>query len=361
MRKAFLLTFALTVLQTSLCCAQSDPLAIHIALSKTTVILGEPLWVDVTITNHSSQTTSVSWGSTCCGSVELAVKIPEALQVPKPKSCGTLACSCMIAGPSVLAPGQSESRRYVLQGDFRITHTGHYTVMVSKDVPYATTADTHQVMLPQNHLTQTETLETAFEVTPPDSAKLLALEQSLSAEAAATYKQPALNIPINSDHDAYMAAVRAWSDGNRKASAEFYQAHHTIYEGIAAYPVAGMELVFMDWETPPHSVGFGIAALQHLNTPAARAALAHLAEPVMDRYVNGYKQSNSRWSALRALGSMGDRSYLPLIESYMNDPDQEVRRAAIFATDELGGTPFLEGHKNTNQVECNEDVVTIGR
>ena len=176
-----------------------------------------------------------------------------------------------------------------------------------------------------------------------------------------------MNIASNDDHEAYMAAVRAWSDADRKQSTLF--AYRTSTPSIRASPPSpapGMKPTFVDWETPPRSVGYGISALSQLNTPEARKALARLAEPVPERIVNGVKQTNSRWIAVRALAGTGDRSYLPLIESYANDPDQQVRRSAIFGMGELGGEealPMLDkiARETTSQVERSDAISTMGR
>jgi len=345
----------------------ANPLSVQIALSKPSAMLGEPLWVDFTITNTSGQALAVSWGSSCCGATELTVKVPEAKQGNgEPKNCGSMACDCSSSGPTTLAPGASDSHRYVLSGNFRLTRPGVYTVHISKDFPYAAASGKFDVLLPKDRQTQTASQELTLTLTPEDPAKLLQLEQSLAAEAAKPYQRLAMNITNNGDHDAYMAAVRAWSDADRPASRHFNEERYAIYQGLAAYPAAGMEPIFSDWQTPPHNVGYGISALARLNTPEARAALAHLAEPVPDRLVNGVKQSNSRWNALRALAGTGDRSYLPLVEGYASDEDPQVRRSAIFGMGELGGEDALSlldkiARQTTSQVERTDAIMTMGR
>ena len=127
-----------------------------------------------------------------------------------------------------------------------------------------------------------------------------------------------------------------------------------------------MEPTFVAWETYPQRVGYGIKALKTLNTPDAREALAHLAEPLPERTVNGVRQTNSRWVAIRALASTNDISYLPLIEAYANDPDPEVRRAAIFGMGELGGAQALPAldriaRHTASQVERADAISTMGR
>jgi len=352
------------------CVAQVKPLDIKITLSKTTAMLGEPLWVDFTVTNTAAQPLAVSWGSDCCGDTELTVTVPEAMQGDvRPKPCGgiaAMACGCAVAGPSILAPGATETRRYVLSGDFRLTHPGHYTVKVRKEFQYAPASEKPLTFLPQDRKSQTATQELQLELTPTDPSKLLAIEQALANEANIRYQRLPMNVVANGDHEAYMAAVRAWSDAASKQSMLFMQHQYAIYQGLAAFPAPGMEPTFVDWETPPRSVGYGISALRQLNTPEARKALAHLAEPVPERIVNGVRQSNSRWSALSALADTGDRSYLPLIESYANDLDQQVRRSAIFGMGELGGEealPVLDkiARETTNQTERTDAISTMGR
>jgi hypothetical protein len=348
--------------------AQSAPLAVSIALSKTSALFGEPIWIEVTATNRTSHSLAVDWGADCPDffSKTISIEVPAATPGNgQPKPCG-IAGSCARGFDPPLDPGESQTRRYVLTGDFRITHPGRYQVIVHKPFSYAPAPEKETIGLPKDHSTQTFDFKGSLDLLPPDTARLLAIEQALSAEALTPSPNPPLQVPAGLDHDAYMQAVRAWSDANRKRNQGLSRDHYEIFQGLAAYPAAGMEPVFVDWQTPPHSVGYGIEALKNLNTPAARKALAQLAQPVPDRIINGIKQSNSRWTALRALGGLGDPTYLALIESYANDPDQEVRRSAIFGAGELGGAnalPFLDkiARQTTSQVERNDAIITMGR
>jgi hypothetical protein len=343
--------------------AQTNPLEVHIALSKTTALLGEPVWIEVTATNRTQQPLAVSWGTACAifPTTPIEIDIPNATQGNgQPAPCAGGPLDCMIPGPTTLAPGESDTRRYVLKGDFRITRPGRYQVIVHKSFGWSPAPPKHEVALPQNHSLQSADLETTLEVTPPDPARLLQIEQSLAAEAAIPYTRAPLTYPPGLTQEAYMLFVRAWSEADRKARTSASQHSQEIFDGLAEYPAAGMEPIFLT-----SKIGNGIAALQRLNTPEARKALARLAEPIPERIVNGVRQSDSRWVAVRALAATGDLTYIPIIESYLTDPDPEVRRAAIFGIGELAGDQALPtlnriARETTSQVERSDAISTIG-
>jgi HEAT repeat protein len=46
-----------------------------------------------------------------------------------------------------------------------------------------------------------------------------------------------------------------------------------------------------------------------------------------------------RYEAARAVGEMGDEAHVPAIVALLDDPDTEVRLAAIWALGQLGGRP----------------------
>jgi hypothetical protein len=344
--------------------AQTQPLDVRMALSKTTVLLGEPVWVDVTLTNRSAEAIGVDWGTECCGATAISLQVPEAVQGNgEPKSCGGMACSCPSGGPAVLLPGASETRLYVLKGDFRLTHPGRYTVMISKSFPYAVDPLAQSVMLPKDHPTEMRSAHAMLQVMPPDPVLLLALEQSLAAEASEHYREAPFAADPNLRTEAYRAAVRAWSDANRAAQMEHSVRSYALYAGLAAYPASGMEPVFESWQTPPQQVGYGVTALYHLNTVAALARLVMLPNPNSE--TAGAAIAATRFGAADSLGRMGDRSYLPLLEQLTADENLSVRMLATLAVGRLGGAeavPFLSRLAQTarSEQDRNDAVQALG-
>jgi hypothetical protein len=61
-----------------------QPLDIQMKPTKTTILLGEPLWVDVTVANLSKQALIIDFGSECFGAKPLKAEIATAIHVNEP-------------------------------------------------------------------------------------------------------------------------------------------------------------------------------------------------------------------------------------------------------------------------------------
>jgi hypothetical protein len=316
----------------------TGPLEIQLALSKQTVLLGEPVWVDVAVTNHSKQKLAISWGVGCMAhEAPLRIEIPDATQGDgEPKSCGFLGTGydCLYGGPSALSPNATGKRRFMLAGDFRITKPGHYDVFVTKSVGWEQWSQYKITMENKFHRkaemqTQVQTL--SLDVLEPDPPKLLAAQQALVAQAAEPYHALASNLPSNDDH---------------KASNEYFYWQAAVKHGVAAHPAAGMEPTFEAWVVPSGEWIRGLEALYRLNTPEARAALARLtAVPTTKPGDTDWMPGAIRFTATEDLSKMGDTSYLPLLEQLSTDDNSEVRMNATRGLGTLGGEselPFLE-------------------
>lgn len=318
------------------------PLDIQISLLNGTVLLGEPAWVDVRITNLSDELLRIDPGNECYGNQPLKVRVPAA----EPGSGEHVSCriyggslgSCMYNLPRLVAPGQTITRRYVLSGDFRITHPGSYSVLLEKTVNYAPALpEGASENTPEPQEEQTASVQVTLDVQPANPEKLLAIEEELARKAAEPVPEatpPALPQEKPLDKEAYRA--REIRD-NTQWDAILMRA--VIFKGLAAYPAVGMEPVFRKW-VEKGGFGFdGLAGLKRLNTPAAREALAAIAASAERQGQSWF--SSARSQAVDALADMGDPSYLPLLEKLTRDSDINVRRSAIGALGRLGGEQEL--------------------
>jgi hypothetical protein len=329
----------------------TGPLEIQLALSKQTVLLGEPVWVDVAVTNHSKQKLAISWGVGCMAhEAPLKIEIPNATQGDgEPKYCGIISSDCLYGGPLALPPNATGRRRFMLEGNFRITKPGHYDVSVTKSVGwelwsgYKITID-NKFHRKAEMQTQIQTL--SLDVLEPDPKQLLALEQALLAQVAEPYHKPTMTIPRNDDPKAYSRAVKEWSQAQREADFGHILWQDAVKDGLSAHPAVGMEPIFEAWVVPYGEWIRGLEALYHLNTPEARAALARFtAAPTTKPSDTDWMPGAIRFTATDDLSKMGDTSYLPLLEQLSTDENSEVRMNATRGLGTLGGEselPFLE-------------------
>jgi hypothetical protein len=359
--------------------AQDHDLEVHITLAKPAILLGEPAFIVVSATNRSTHALAIDWGTSCCGAHEFIAEVPAATPgSSEPKFCGGMACSCARGMEPVLEVGETQTHRYVLQGDFRITHPGRYEVIIHKPMPHATAPAKPTIFFPPANPAQTVDAKLSLEVLPADPAKLLAIEQTLAAEAATP--NPTLPYPAiqGLSDDARDKAFRDFDNQRRKRDQLANLNRYAIYEALSKFPTPGMEPIFIDWETPPHSIGHGIDALKHLNTPAARAALARWATadshaplpPHTDtpqaQHAAELSAQYHRAAAAGAFAEMGDRSYIPLLETLANDPSEYVRQQAVLGLGQLGGEdviPFLVkyAHQAMSMHDRQQAIMSLGR
>jgi hypothetical protein len=341
-------------------------LDIQISLPSSAVLLGEPVWADVRITNHSSEILRIDPGHKCTGNgVLLKVQVPAAERGGGERvSCrlyGGYAGSCPFTPPPLVAPGQTITRRYVLSGDFRITHPGSYGVLLEKTISYAPAPPidvpryTHE---PGEE--QTASAQVTLDFLPADPEKLLLIEEELARKAVEPVPEAAPpTLPPGKPLDEEASRVREIR-GNAYMDAILMR--DAIPEGLAAYPVAGMEPVFRKWAEKPNSY-YGLAGLKRLNTQAAREALASIAASTEHSGDDWFQSTRSQ--AVDALADMGDPSYLPLLEKLTRDSNINVQHSAIGALGLLGGEqelPLLTAlaHDGATNPEHYEAINAIG-
>lgn len=341
-------------------CLAQQALDIQMRPTKTTILLGEPDWVDVTVTNRGAMPLRIDMGTNCFGARPLQVEIPTAAPgVPQnERRCYQgFGGSCLSSGPSLLEPGDSLNRRYVLAGDFRIMHAGNYRVLLEKKVTYAIALpNENPSSLMRNAVSQSVNDEFLLQVEPADPKMLLSLEQALAVEAAKPLVQKSLPATVRmppSDPDAFRKAQEARNEKQFEA----LEARDALAEGLADYPAAGMEPVFDEWMISG-TVNYGLEALSDLNTSEARRMVAQAADASQDLYLRWRQHvhvadpeqagkmtqelfANWRAMAVHALARMGDRSYVPLLEKLTADSSAEVRQQVILNLALLGGEAEL--------------------
>lgn len=334
-------------------------LDVQMTLSNTEVMLGEPVWINVAVTNRSSDALWISMGSDCFGERPIEIVIPGAGPAPpeNERRCSqrnVVGGSCPSSyPPPLLEPGEALQRRYVLEGDFRIEHPGTYPVQVKKAVTYwVAQGGEKQPDLTRNEERETAEDEFTLEVRETNPAQLLRLEQGLVAEAAKPSLMEAEPRKSSAKSEAdYQKARAVWDIKRMNAS----DAKGALIAGVMEYPVAGMETIFNDWLTAGGpSANPGLRALFRLNTAEARAMLAKAAEGSPDLYARWVKHEGVgdpeqaekvlqrffalwRRSAVHALSRMEDPTYAPLFEKLTSDTSTEVRREAILDLGIIGG------------------------
>jgi hypothetical protein len=332
--------FAATVSSSAL--AQQD-LEIHMHLSKTTILLGEPVWVDVNVTNRAPESIYIDFGSACFGQRPLKVHIPAAdPAVIEPRRCdGGTAGSCASGALPVLQPGETASRRYVLDGDFRISHPGSYEALVEKYIRYVPVATNPLDLYINGSNEKQQIAQATVELTvhPSDPERLLALEQNDAETAMEKPPDPPLPGSSREGNPLDKAALkRAW-DRRHAAQLESMLNEDAIAAGLSKYPAAGMEPTFLSWVEGFRYSTYGLVALKRLNTEAAREALANMAGSVA-RPDDTWFQS-FRPQAVDALADLGDKTYVPLMVRLIHDSNHSVQISAVHALGMLGGEEEL--------------------
>ncbi|MBV9149924.1 MAG: HEAT repeat domain-containing protein [Candidatus Eremiobacteraeota bacterium] len=316
----------------------TQPIAIETRLFQPTVWLDAPAWVEMRITNVSSRDVVVDVGVKCPWNLEQDITVPQASGATQRRdSCGVPGGSCIVPFPTRLAPGETLLRRYVVVGDFHISRPGDYTVLFTHAIRYAWAQpstvrpdDAHRDFESQ-HEALTVRSSLTLHVLSAAPGAVLAVEKSLAQDAAAK-ALPSTPLPQSSD-----AATRERLL-EKRADQEYADLlrRWSIAQGLAEYPVVGMEQIFADWLRRGVGVDdWAFPALQRLNTPAARSVLAQV---VTSKIKAGDARDQShRFVALDELSEMGDKAYLPLFVSLVNDGYRDVRVTAIRGLALLGG------------------------
>jgi hypothetical protein len=316
--------------------------------SSAQILLGEPVWVMVTV--HNASDAAVVWnaGDYCFMDGEMpvtAVVRNATVGTGKPERCnyGAMAGDCITGGnTTTLAVGASATWRYLLEGDFHFAKPGTYVVEVTSHPGRVFQAG---VKHGQSALPAAAAQTLTLVVMAKDDTELLAREKQMAVdvetEILARAGKP---MPPNEDRSAM------WRES---------QNVRQIRKGLAAQPVAGMEAVFEHWLRLPNDFeDDAVMGLKNLNTEASRADLAKLAN-TPDK-PNSYAQVGATY----ALADMNDAKYYPLMVQLLSSANEEVRRAAIVGVGNLGGDAGAEklvdvAHTGS-QVERNDALAALG-
>jgi hypothetical protein len=324
------------------------PPTVTMQFSSDRILLGEPVWVLVTARNDAG--TAIQWnpGDYCFMFAQQPVtaEVPGAAPgsgKPEPCSYGAIGGNCMVGGNTTeIAPGESVTWRYLLEGDFHFTHAETYQVALTPHPGkvYPIPSENAATLVRPARVTETLTLM----VLPKDDAALLAREKQMAAEMESEI--------LSQKHTPITKA-------EREASWREMQNVRQVRRGLAVQPAPGMESVFVHWlQLPNDFEGDAITGLRNLNTEESRAVLVAIAK-TPDK-PNSYTQE----SATAALAEMRDRHYYPLMVQLLVSPDEVVRRAAIVGVGSLGGeagvAKLVEVARTGNEIEQEDALSSLG-
>ena len=232
-----------------------------------------------------------------------------------------------------IAPGESATWKYLLEGNFHFTRAGTYQVVLTSHPGKVHPVSGGNTAMPPQPAPVTATL--TLVVLPKDDAALLIREKQLAAEVE-TEILSQKHTPIETSE--------------REASWRQSQNVRQVRRGLAIQPAPGMEPVFIQWlQLPNDFEDDAISGLKNLNTQESRAILARVAE------TPNKPSSYTQEAAVYALGDMGDRQYVSLMVQLLASPNERVRRAAIAGVGRLGGdsgvTKLVEIAHTGNAVE----------
>ncbi len=310
------------------------PFDVQMQLDPGSILVGQPIWVNVLITNRSDEALALDTGNSCFGAKEILISVPEAEQTKDAHPfCGVPGGSCWVASPSNVSPGETVRRRYVVVGNFRITHAGQYTVYLQQIYRYGPAVVTQPGQpQPFSELGSRQRIhaQLSLDVSPADPQKLLQIEDSLAENAAMI--PPRSTPPAGADID----ELRRWDEQRRQIEDDDMFHRASIADGIITYPAAGMEPIFRTWleENNTTPADWAMRALANLNTPESRAILEQQA--ASHDKPNDLSYQIHRWVAIDDLIDMNDTHFLPVLETLVYDPYHDVQRTAVRALGILG-------------------------
>jgi len=353
--KPIVLTACLALVMAVPSASAQQEIDIKMELSKSTILLGEPVWVLVTARNASKAALKFNPGDYCFmfGQMPVTAVVPDAAPGSgKPIRCtyGSVGGNCVMGGnTTTLVPGQSATWRYLLEGDFHFIHAGTYRVEVTSHPGKAFQSVNDKSPVPARPAPVTQTL--TLEVLPEDDAALLVIEKQVAADT----ESQILGMAKGALQSKRLLATTTDRDEWFRES----QNVRRVRSGLAAQPAPGMEAVFEHWlQLPNDFEGDAVVGLMNLNSQESREALAKIAE------TPNKPNSHIEEAATYALGEMGDSTYFPLMVQLMVDPDERVRRAAIQGVGNLGGEAavpvLLEEIRTAPSVERNDAMSVLG-
>lgn len=263
---------------------------------KDTYTLGEPVLFNVEIKNTGASVAHLNAKSSnaCLDTYEFTVNGTHS-------ACSTTWNPQCQDEELALDQGQSDRHQWPLDSWYQFEAPGKYQVTVTRHIPVRTSpGEAHDF-----------TFASKFEINlePADPARVQAILQEFERNLH------------SSDFDVRHAALDVLA-----TTAPAY------FESTA---------LRLSRDADPFVVVHAASALERLDTPEARAALADLLAPgkspresAPDTQVTEYGLVHIR--AIEGLGRSGDPSYLSLIERYADDTNEYVQLGALVAVAQLG-------------------------
>jgi hypothetical protein len=264
----------------------------HFKLHKTDYLIDEPIFVTIEIANLGSQPIGILHTSPYgCISYGFHVKKPGINW----QSCRSTAGSCP-GSTRRIAPGEKFQEEILLQYWMRLDQPGVYEISASGRIHYINS-------FPDLTAPREKPLEVRANLT-------VSIHAPESAQQLQALYEPILE-NLNSKEE------EKWTDAAR------------IITEIAP---AFLQPTILDMARDPMRQYFALSGLWKLNTPKSRAVLADWVCASRDTY------SAIPEIAVRHLGEMGDRSYMPMLLRLAKESDNDyVGGQALNAFAELGG------------------------
>lgn len=251
-------------------------------------MVGEPVLFNYEVKNTGNEVVYVNAKSAgkCLDTYEFLVSAPGT-------SCGAKWDAQCRDELAALPPGESYSAKWTLNTWFDFEHPGNYEVTAKRHIPIRSARGQFQEFSFSSKFTVT--------LEPVDSARVQGIlerfEQDLQSSDPEV-RHEALDVLATTAPDYFQGIALRLARGK---------------DAFAAY--------------------HAIAALERMNTPEARAAMADVlttAQPANNDEVA------MRGHALQGLGLSGDASYLTLVARFTEDKNRDLQLAAMVAVAQLG-------------------------
>ena len=286
-------------------------------LSKETYLAGEPVFLNLTVKNVSTQQLRLDTANpfAICSGYSFALQGARDRYAMACKGGGG---SCL-SGFLNLAPGKSSTTRVLLNARYDIREPGHYLLKVNYRASYAPGSGKLPVAALLGHQDFEKQIEIVLAPSTPDRLKPI----------FAPYRNE-LDSPN-------------WRKQMEAADVISYLAP------------AFMESNFLRMLHTPGKEAIGVEAARNLGTPSAHRALAEFVkDPPTTKFPALYQK------ALRYLGEIGDSGDVPvLLEAAHKALDRETRRVAMEAAASAGGAaaiPALESELHDQSKEIRDDA-----
>jgi hypothetical protein len=255
---------------------------------KDSYMVGEPMLFDVEIKNTGGEVVYLNAKSPgkCLDRYEFFVSGPGS-------GCGATWNAECADDLVTLKPGESDRGQWPLDFWYRFEHDGKYEVNATRHVPISS----------ERSGVQDFSFSSKFELKlePPDAVRVQSILQDFERNL------------YSNDPDVCHTALDVLAT---TAPIYFQRIALRLAQDKDAFAVI-------------HAVG----ALERMNTPETRAALADV---ITKREATSKDEITARIRAIEGLGHCGDTSYQSLVARYMEDKNEYVQLAAMAAVAQLG-------------------------